>query len=48
MFGDRLHLMREELPHLQGLHLLPGCGHWTQEERPDEVNRILVDWLRAL
>ncbi len=21
------------------------CGHWTQAERPDELNRILVDWL---
>lgn len=22
------------------------CGHWTQQEKPDELNRILVDWLR--
>jgi pimeloyl-ACP methyl ester carboxylesterase len=22
------------------------CGHWTQQERPDELNRLLVDWLR--
>jgi pimeloyl-ACP methyl ester carboxylesterase len=22
-----------------------GCGHWTQQERPDEVNRLLLDWL---
>lgn len=22
------------------------CGHWTQQERPAELNRILVDWLR--
>jgi len=21
------------------------CGHWTQQEAPDELNRILVDWL---
>ena len=21
------------------------CGHWTQQERPDELNRILIDWL---
>ena len=21
------------------------CGHWTQQEKPEEVNRILVDWL---
>jgi len=22
------------------------CGHWTQQERPDELNRILIDWLK--
>jgi microsomal epoxide hydrolase len=22
------------------------CGHWTQQEKPDELNRVLVDWLR--
>jgi soluble epoxide hydrolase/lipid-phosphate phosphatase len=24
---------------------IPRCGHWTQQECPDELNRILVDWL---
>lgn len=24
---------------------LPGCGHWTQQERPDEVNAALLDFL---
>jgi pimeloyl-ACP methyl ester carboxylesterase len=28
--------------------LLPGCGHWTQQERPDEVNAALVDFLTGL
>ena len=28
--------------------MLPGCGHWTQQERPDEVNALLVDWLKRL
>jgi pimeloyl-ACP methyl ester carboxylesterase len=22
------------------------CGHWTQQERPGELNHLLVDWLR--
>ena len=22
------------------------CGHWTQQEYPEELNRILIDWLR--
>ncbi|MAE96585.1 MAG: epoxide hydrolase [Deltaproteobacteria bacterium] len=21
------------------------CGHWTQQEKPEELNRILTDWL---
>jgi pimeloyl-ACP methyl ester carboxylesterase len=26
-------------------HMIARCGHWTQQERPDELNRLLVDWL---
>jgi microsomal epoxide hydrolase len=25
--------------------MIPRCGHWTQQEKPAELNRILVDWL---
>jgi microsomal epoxide hydrolase len=25
--------------------MIPGCGHWTQQEKPDELNRLMVDWL---
>ena len=25
--------------------LITGSGHWTQQEKPDEVNRVLLDWL---
>lgn len=25
--------------------LIKGSGHWTQQEKPDEVNRILIDWM---
>ena len=41
------------LQHIEGMkplvrnltmHMLD-CGHWTQQERPDEVNRLIVDWL---
>jgi pimeloyl-ACP methyl ester carboxylesterase len=28
--------------------LLPGCGHWTQQERPAEVNQFLVEFLSGL
>lgn len=25
--------------------MIERCGHWTQQEKPDELNRILLDWL---
>lgn len=27
-------------------HVVAACGHWTPQEKPAEVNRLLVDWLR--
>ncbi len=36
------------VPNLQQTILLPGCGHWTQQERPQEVNAAMIDFLRAL
>jgi pimeloyl-ACP methyl ester carboxylesterase len=38
----------DNLPDLRGSHILPGCGHWVQQERTDDVNRLLVDWLKSL
>ncbi|MEV5387117.1 alpha/beta hydrolase [Streptomyces sp. NPDC052721] len=38
----------ETLPGLLGSHILDGCGHFVQQERPDETNRILLDWLTSL
>ncbi len=28
------------------MHMLENCGHWSQQEKPDEVNRLMIDWLR--
>jgi pimeloyl-ACP methyl ester carboxylesterase len=27
------------------LHNLEACGHWTQQEKPAELNRLMIDWL---
>jgi pimeloyl-ACP methyl ester carboxylesterase len=47
--GTREYLpkMAERIPNLRRTVLLPGCGHWTQQERPAEVNAELIDFLRA-
>jgi pimeloyl-ACP methyl ester carboxylesterase len=34
------------VPKLTKTIMLPGCGHWTQQERPDEVNAALLEFLR--
>jgi pimeloyl-ACP methyl ester carboxylesterase len=28
--------------------MLPGCGHWTQQERATEVSAAMIDFLRQL
>lgn len=50
MFGavpDPVAAMAPFVPNLAG-HMIEGCGHWTQQERPEAVNRLLLDWLRRL
>jgi pimeloyl-ACP methyl ester carboxylesterase len=27
------------------MKLVEGSGHWTQQERPEEVNRLILDWM---
>ena len=50
LFGavtDPVAMMRMFAPKVEG-HILDGVGHWTQQERPEEVNRLLVNWLEQL
>jgi len=34
----------EYVPNLESITLK--CGHWIQQEKPDEVNTFLLDWLK--
>jgi pimeloyl-ACP methyl ester carboxylesterase len=36
------------VPNLRKTIMLPSCGHWTQQERPAEVNAALLEFLRGL
>ncbi|MGI5131661.1 alpha/beta fold hydrolase [Pseudonocardia sp. CA-107938] len=40
--------MAHTVADLRGVTLLPGCGHWTQQERPDEVNSALLAFAASL
>ena len=37
--------LKRSIPKLVETIILPGCGHWTQQERPDEVNAALCSFL---
>lgn len=36
------------VPNLRPPIMLTGCGHWTQQERPPEVNAAMIGFLRSL
>ena len=36
------------VPNLRRTHLVADCGHWTQQEKPEEVNRVLLEFLADL
>jgi pimeloyl-ACP methyl ester carboxylesterase len=38
----------QTLPRLHRSIILEGCGHWTQQERPADVNEALIDFLGSL
>ena len=40
--------LKRDVPQLRETILLPGCGHWTQQERAEEVNAALIGFLRGL
>jgi epoxide hydrolase A/B len=40
--------MSQWVPKLQKTVLIRGCGHWTQQEEPEELNRAMLDFLADL
>jgi pimeloyl-ACP methyl ester carboxylesterase len=40
--------LKQFVPKLQQTIMLPDCGHWTQQEKPDEVNSALITFLNEL
>ncbi len=46
--GEELDVLEKNMPNLKKQVLLEGAGHWTQQERPQEVNRLLIEFLKGL
>ena len=40
--------LADVVPKLTDSIILPGCGHWTQQERPAEVTAAMIRFLRGL
>jgi pimeloyl-ACP methyl ester carboxylesterase len=48
MYADAYRTLEASAPNLWRKVLLTGAGHWIQQERPDEVNRLLIEFLRSI
>jgi pimeloyl-ACP methyl ester carboxylesterase len=48
MAADGYKNLESHVANLYKKHLIPGAGHWIQQERPKEINQLLVDFLRSL
>jgi pimeloyl-ACP methyl ester carboxylesterase len=40
--------MQKSVPGLRAVKLIPNTGHWVQQERPAEVNALLLNFLKSL
>jgi len=48
MYRRAFETLETPIPNLKKKVLIPGAGHWVQQERPNEVNRLLIEFLTAL
>ena len=40
----QIEAMKPHVPELE-IHIIKKCGHWTQQEKPGEVNSVMLEWL---
>ena len=48
MYQGAFEVMEQTVPHLRQKVLLPGAGHWIQQERPAQVNQLLLEFFAGL
>jgi pimeloyl-ACP methyl ester carboxylesterase len=46
MYPADYQMLETVMPGLTQKVLLPETGHWVQQQRPAEVNRLILDFLR--
>jgi len=45
--GEFERMQRQACRQMRGCHLVPGAGHWVQQEQPEAVSRLLLDFWRT-
>jgi pimeloyl-ACP methyl ester carboxylesterase len=48
VFSEFVTTQSAMVPKLRPAILLPGCGHWTEQERAPEVSAAMIEFLRSL
>lgn len=48
IFSQFITKQSEMVPKLRQAIMLPGCGHWTEQERAPEVSAAMIEFLRSL
>lgn len=46
-YGDLEQMQTAACPHMRGCHLVPGAGHWVQQEQPERVTELLLRFVRS-
>ena len=41
---EHIEAMQRHVTDLE-VHMIANCGHWTQQEKPGEVNELILEWL---
>jgi pimeloyl-ACP methyl ester carboxylesterase len=47
MYRKPVESLERNVPNLKGKFILPGAGHWVNQERPGEVNQLLLPFLKS-
>jgi pimeloyl-ACP methyl ester carboxylesterase len=48
VFSQEIAKQSALVPKLRPAMMLPGCGHWTQQERAPQVSAAMIDFIRSL
>ncbi len=46
--SSNISVMKDSLADLRYIEILEGAGHWLQQERPEEVNKALLNFINTL